>query len=255
MTETLYPWGYQRAFVSLARLKELARFDLMEHETAERAEAWLVSRNGEVGIGGAVRFVQPDRPGFAPDGESFHQIQTFVDGGKAFAALDVVVRNGADVHRAPRWNEVPQQGTKHADITDYGVHANVNGEPWHIQPIEIDGHATWVKNGRPRPNGNFPIKNVTPTPPPTPTPAPTPTQPNPNDIVPGSRTLRLASPTMRGADVIWVQNVLLGQGLSVSVDGYYGLQTVTRVKIMQGWNGLTQDGVCGPKTFEVLKKY
>jgi g-D-glutamyl-meso-diaminopimelate peptidase len=60
---------------------------------------------------------------------------------------------------------------------------------------------------------------------------------------------------MTGTDVLWVQNVLHGEGLVVSRDGVYGRQTRDRVKTMQGWNGLTQDGVVGPKTWEVLKKY
>ena len=245
MTEVLYPWGYQRALVTMTRLKQLARWDLLEPEMGQRFEAWLKSRGGQIGVGGAVRFTQPDKDGFAPDGQSFHQLQRFHSGVDRYCAFDIVVRNGANVHRAPRWTEVPKQGSGHVDIKNYGVHANVDGEPWHIQPIEIDGWRTWVNNGRPHPNGNFPIKGTTTTP----------TSPPSTDIPLGSRTLKLAAPTMRGSDVQWVQNVLRGEGLILSTDGYYGLQTATRVKVMQGWNGLTQDGVVGPETWEVLKKY
>jgi Putative peptidoglycan-binding domain-containing protein len=242
---TLYPWGYQRALVELSRLKELARWDLLEDETGERVEAWLFSRDGQIGIGGAVRFVQPDKDGFAPPGMSFHELQTFHTGLKRYCAFDLVVRNGSNVHRSPTWAEVPKQGSGHPDIAKFGVHCNVPGEPWHMQPIEIDGWSTWDKNGRPHPNGNFPIGGV-PQPPPPP----------PKDTYAlGERTLRLSSPPMKGNDVFWVQNVLKGQGLVLSADSYYGLQTFTRVKTMQGWNGLTQDGVVGPQTWEVLKKY
>lgn len=247
MTEILYPWGYQKALVPEERLWQLARFDLMEPETAERFKAYIRSRNGQMGIGGAVRFVQPVKQGFAEPGRSFHELQEFLNKLKWFVALDIVMRNGTNVHRSPRWDEVPKQGTKHSDITDYGIHANVNGEPWHHQPIEIDGWATWAKNGRPLPNGNFPIKGKTTAP-----PAPA---PKPGAIAPGSRTLRLASPSMRGADVQWVQNFLRNEGLILSADGLFGRQTRDRVRTWQGRNGHTADGVVGPKTWAgMLKK-
>lgn len=250
MTDVLYPWGYQRYMVTMDRLKQLARFDLLEPEMAQRMEAWLRSRNGEIGIGGSVRFVQPDRYGFAPDGKSFHQLQKFHTGLSYFCAFDVVVRNGDNVHRAPRWDEVPKQGTGHADIRNFGVHANVVGEPWHIQPIEIDGWQAWADAGRPHPNGNFPIK-TTDAPLPSPTPTPTPTGPDPA-LGLGSRTLRLTSPTMRGHDVMWAQNALRTQGLVLSADGYYGRQTADRVKTWQARKGLTADGIVGPKTWAAL---
>lgn len=245
---TTYPWGYNRSLVDLPRLMQLSRSDLMEPEFSERLFAWLQSRNGEIGIGGAVRFIQPVGPTFAPAGKSFHEQQKFNDGEIWFMAVDLVVRNGSNVHRSPTWSEVPRQGSGHADISDYGVHCNVPGEPWHMQCIEVDGWQGWVDRGRLHPNPNFPIK--------TPTPAPMPTPPPPTGDIPlGSRILKLASPPMQGSDVMWVQNVLRNQGLTLSTDGYYGLQTRDRVKIMQGWNGLTQDGIVGPKTWEVLKKY
>ncbi len=240
----LYPWGYNKTLVPLEKLKELARWDLLEPEMAQRMEAYLVSKGGQMGIGGAVRFVQPVADGFAPPGKSFHELQTFVSGLKYYCAFDVVMRNGSNVHRAPRWSEVPQQGSGNVDIGRYGIHANVPGEPWHLQPIEIDGHGGWDDNGRPHPDGNFDIYGVDePTSPPT------------GQYALGERTLRIASPTMRGNDVQWVQNTLKNEGLILSADGYYGLQTASRVKIMQGWNGLTQDGVVGPKTWEALLKY
>lgn len=243
MSEVLYPWGYNRTLVTMTRLKELARFDLLEPEMAQRFEAYLKSNGGEMGIGGAVRFVQPVADGFAEPGKSFHELQTFVSGLKYYCAFDVVMRNGTNVHRAPRWSEVPQQGTDNVDIVRYGVHANVPGEPWHIQPIEIDGWQTWVNNGRPHPDGNFDIYGSEPPPPTT------------GQYALGERVLKIASPTMFGNDVQWVQQTLRNEGLTLSVDGYYGLQTAGRVKIMQGWNGLTQDGIVGPKTWEVLLKY
>lgn len=247
MTEVLYPWGYQRSLVTMERLKVLARFDLLELETAQRIEAFLVSRNGEMGIGGAVRFVQPDLYGFAPDGMSFHQLQTFVSGVKAYCAFDLVMRNGDNIHRSPRWDEVPKQGSGHPDIKAYGIHANVTGEPWHHQPIEIDGWQGWVNNGRPHPNGDFPINGSVPTP----VPVPPATGPDPALHL-GERVLKITAPTMHGVDVMWAQNALRSEGLVLSADGYYGRQTRDRMIIWQGRKGLTADGIVGPKTWAAL---
>jgi hypothetical protein len=248
---TLYPWGYAKALVNMDSLKKNARIDLMEPEYARRLFAWIESRGGHIGIGGAWRSVQPDKPGFAPPGKSFHETQLMAGDTRFFMAVDLVARNGTNVHRAPSWKEVPQQGTAHPDIKNFGVHCNVNGEPWHMQAIEVDGHTTWVSRGRPRPKAGFPIQGVKPPP----VVDPTPPKPPAQVFKPGDRVLRLATPTMTGTDVLWVQNVLHGEGLVVSRDGVYGRQTRDRVKTMQGWNGLTQDGVVGPKTWEVLKKY
>jgi Putative peptidoglycan binding domain len=247
---TLYPWGYAKALVSIEALKKNARIDLMEPEYGRRLFAWIESRKGMIGIGGAWRAVQPVKPGFAPPGKSFHETQLFGDKTRWFMAVDLVHRNGTSVHRSPTWDEVPKQGSAHPDIKAYGVHCNVNGEPWHMQVIEVDGHATWVTKGCPRPKPGFPIAGVKP-------PAPTPVPPKPpaNVIEPGTRVLRLATPTMTGTDVVWVQNVLSKEGLKVSIDGLYGRQTRDRVKTCQGWNGLTQDGIVGPQTWKVLKAY
>jgi peptidoglycan hydrolase-like protein with peptidoglycan-binding domain len=240
MAETLYPWGYRKALVTMARMKQLARWDLLEYEVGQRVEAYLKSKGGTMGIGGAVRFVQPEKDGFAPPGKSFHELQTFVSGQKKYCAFDLVMRNGANNHRAPRWSEVPKQGSGHVDIKNYGVHANVDGEPWHLQPIEIDGWQTWINNGRPHPNGNFPIKGVVNTPTTVPALA--------------SRVLRLTAPVMRGGDVTWVQNFLRSEGMIISADGYYGRITRDKVKSWQARNGHTADGIVGPKTWAGMLK-
>lgn len=342
--EVLYPWGYQRALVPMWRLKELARFDLMEPTYAAALEAYLVSKGGEMGIGGAFRTTQPDKPGFAPDGRSFHQLQLFSDGTKWFMAVDAVMRNGSNIHRSPRWSEVPQQGSGNPDISTYGIHANVGGEPWHLQGFTYDGWETWVNNGRKRLNPVvYPIKVGTVPPPPTqpdgstiapgtrelvltdpqmygidvaflqqvltkagwalkddgyygpaseaavkdfqsknnlgsdgkvgpktwaviislaapppPPPPPPPVEPPPTAVdvhAPGSRTLKLTSPTMKGIDVAFVQSVMRDEGLAVSIDGVYGRQTRDKVMIVQGWNNLTKDGVVGPETWPVFEAY
>lgn len=231
---TLYPAGYARGLVTLDQLKTFARADLMEPEYKQRLFAWIASRGGNIGIGSSFRTTQPNRPGFAPDGRSFHQMQTFNDGRKGFMAVDLVHRNGSNVHRAPRWDEVPAQGTRHPDISNYGVHCNVSGEPWHMQAIEVDGWESWVNNGRKHPNPNFPIKGGGGSEPPP--------------------TLKLTSPTMKGPHVILAQTILRNEGFSISIDGVFGRQTRDRVIAFQKRHGLTADGVVGPRTWAVLIK-
>lgn len=153
-SELMVPWGYGRTLKSLAEV----RSRLEEHyhpEYIERLCAWLMSKNGRIGIGGTWRAdgTQPDKPGFAPEGTSFHQNQKYSDGFIGAVAVDLVARNGSQIHRAPMWSEVPVQGSDEAKL--WGLHCNVGsppgGESWHMQPIEIDGHASWLRNGSPAP--------------------------------------------------------------------------------------------------------
>ena len=157
----LLPWGYDKAFKSV----EATRLVLEQHyhpEFVERFMAWLESHEGKFGVGGHWRAggTQPDKVGFAPEGKSFHQDQAYADGFVGACAVDVVAVNPGSVHRSPFWSEVPAQGSEEA--LRWGVHMNVGreptGEPWHIQPVEIDGWQSWWDNGRvaPRPNYPFP---------------------------------------------------------------------------------------------------
>lgn len=68
------------------------------------------------------------------------------------------------------------------------------------------------------------------------------------------RTLRLASPFMRGDDVKELQRVLVAwyPNSGVVADGVFGPVTKTAVENMQRNAGLTIDGVAGPATFRAL---
>lgn len=153
-TSLQVPFGYQRALVSLGWLQDWL---LVHHhpEYVRRLVAWLESQGGDIGVGGGWRYVQPDKSGFAPEGKSFHQDQSYADGFVGACAVDLVHRNGTNIHRAPYWSEVPAQGSKDAQV--WGVHCNVSAEPWHMQPVEIDGWQSWVYAGRPAPKPNYPI--------------------------------------------------------------------------------------------------
>lgn len=157
------PFGYGDTYVSLRWLETW----LLEHhhpEYVRRLLAWLHYKGGKVGVGGGWRAggAQPDRPGFAPEGKSFHQDQEYIDGFTGACAVDTVYEDGPDpgtAHDGIAWREVPQQGT--AEAARWGVHANVGvpgaGESWHIQPVEIDGWQTWWNTGRPAPRPGYPI--------------------------------------------------------------------------------------------------
>jgi len=153
---TLYPTRYGTRLVTLADLKAEHHPDKMHPEFARRLFAWIESQGGKVGIGGSWRDdgTQPDKPGFAPEGKSFHQYQQFPSG-VYFAAVDLVVRDPGKVHRAPRWDEVPVQGSAQAKF--WGVHCNVSTESWHMQPVinhipgydGLDGWQGWINQGQP----------------------------------------------------------------------------------------------------------
>lgn len=164
------PWGYGRQYKSLSEVRDLlAPYYQPEslHRFLVRLHAW----GGEIGVGSWFRETQPDKPGVAPEGKSFHQRQHYADGSSGASAIDVVKRNPAGGnHVAVTWADVDPQGT--AAAKRWGVHANVGkpgdpypkGEQWHLQPVEIDGHDTWLAAGRPAPQPGYPLPTHSPDP-------------------------------------------------------------------------------------------
>lgn len=150
------PYGYSRTWKTLA---ELQTWLLVHHhpEYVRRLLAWLSSKGGSIGVGGGWRAdgTQPTDPGFAPEGKSFHQNQQYSDGFIGACAVDLVAPDGDNAHRAPYWREVPAQGSPSA--ATWGVHCNVGTEPWHMQPVEIDGWQSWKDAGSPAPAPNYPL--------------------------------------------------------------------------------------------------
>lgn len=63
---------------------------------------------------------------------------------------------------------------------------------------------------------------------------------------------------MRGADVKHVQEILLDLGYDVGstgADSIYGKKTEQAIKMFQSERMLVADGICGPKTWQMLEKY
>jgi hypothetical protein len=142
----LYPLGYGSTMVTMRRLRELHEPG-MHPNFAAPLFAWIESMGGEIGIGGGWRATQPTLPGFAPDGRSFHQWQTFRSGLRAYAAVDLVRRNPAGgQHVTLRWSD--------SDTAPrFGLHTFITKppEPWHMQNSNIRGWQTWMDQGRPDP--------------------------------------------------------------------------------------------------------
>ena len=64
-------------------------------------------------------------------------------------------------------------------------------------------------------------------------------------------TIKMGS---RGSDVKKAQQLLNQKGYTLVVDGDFGPSTQAAVKNFQRTNGLTDDGIIGPKTWEALTK-
>jgi peptidoglycan hydrolase-like protein with peptidoglycan-binding domain len=252
MGEVLYPIFYGTRLVPFNVLE--ATFAPQMHPEGWRRHANFIKfHGGKFGIGSGFRppGTQPsDKPGFAKPTQSFHEWQIFPSG-KFYIALDYVVVNPGYVHRSPLWGEVPIQGTQPA--IDFGVHMNVGepgskgSEPWHGQPVEIDGWGTWVVHGRPDIRSNYPIAIGNPRPqPPQPPVPPNPLPTKEIKVEFNSRVLRQGSV---GPDVKFFQRIMndiAGQGLLL--DGHFGAKTTASVKSWQRLFELTEDGILGAAT-------
>ena len=77
---------------------------------------------------------------------------------------------------------------------------------------------------------------------------------NPADYkVDYSRLLRVVSPNIVGADVLYMQLCLYCLGYDIDADGYYGPATSSVVRQFQSDNGLDDDGMCGSLTWKAIE--
>lgn len=241
-TTVLYPSGYGTLMETLEQL-EARHSPHMHPEYQRRLFTWLQAQAGLVGIGGGYRAPgqQPDGPTFAPEGKSFHQDQQFASGFIGYCAVDLVVAVPGLAHRAPYWSEVPHQGSSWA--VSCGLHANIAGEPWHLQPVEIDGYQSWLNAGRPDPVAGYPI----PGNPPTPVPQP------PEVVLKDMPTLHKGD--TGNAVVVW-QSMLIQRGIwtdkPANRDGIFGDGTEAGTKKFQESRGLVVDGIPGPKSWAAI---
>lgn len=254
MSDDLYPIGYGRELVTIEELK--SRYaGRMHPEYSRRLFGWIKSKGGNIGIGSAWRPTPDPVSEASRQGRSFHQDQKFSSGLFCCSAVDLVARNGSNVHRAPYWSEVPKQGTGHPDIVTFGVHCNVSNEPWHIQCVEMDGYVTWVNAGRQDPpSGQYSGDDVIEVPPDANVPWP---PFDPKNCQFGLWPLNEHKPVLRqgstGDSVMYLQGVIYHKaGGDIGIDGQFGPQTARRVRDVQRLFKLQVDGICGPATWGVI---
>lgn len=248
MTETLYPVGYDTEMVPLAEMQR-RHGPHMHPEYARRLWPWIVVGGGLIGIGGGFRPLgtQPNKPGFAPEGKSFHQPQNYRNHPGTYTAVDLVVVNPGFPHRAPRWSEVPAKGS--AEAVRRGLHCHISAESWHMQAIEITGWTSWTLAGYKDPVADYPIPGTVAKPRVF---APKPTQ-----------KVRLFGQIGNvKAEVVAIQNACRfwhwpdAAGRPISVDGNFGPFTAQAVANMQrSLPVLSADGVYGPFTAAAFQRF
>lgn len=206
--------------------------------------------------------MQPNKPGFAPTLEqSFEWLgQEYSDGLVGACAVDLVVLVGnGRVHRAPTWQEVPAQGS--AEAKRWGVHCNVSSESWHSQPVEIDGHASWVRAGRPAPVVGYPFPGRDGIPSAPPATPPTSDLSGLAAVAAALARVKAALPIgvgTTGESALWSQigvNQSLGirgTALALAEDSRYGNKTAHGVRQVQAKFGLPQTGTVDAATFAAM---
>lgn len=255
MPEQIYPVFYGTQRMTLVQIR--ARFQPGCHPEVWRCvEALLVWGRGRWGIGGGRRLVQPDKPGFAPAGMSFHEWQEFQSGLVAYSAFDFVMTNPGGVHRSPTWEEA-------RELPQFGLWAFITGEPWHGQRklvkggVLIRGYRSWVAAGRPDPDPfSLPGQPQVPPVPPLGSGIPY-TPPSSWWLFPLDPAKPRLEQGMVDADVIghirYAQDAIWhGAGGDIHRDGYFGPEMARRTGDVQRTFGLDEDEVIGPKTWAVI---
>jgi peptidoglycan hydrolase-like protein with peptidoglycan-binding domain len=252
-----YPYGYARppeggpqgmgTMLTWEQMMTKSTVARLDREVLRRLHALIdfaYTAGVPLGVGTGWRQTQPDKPGFAPDGNSNHQ--SFSPPYNA-VAIDTVPNISWD------WLE------KYANNYGFRTFRHVNNEPWHIQPAEIPAGRKWRVERWHLETWPLPVDKEKPpiSIPPVTTPPTTPV---------GVFTLQLQKTTLDPAnqaalrgngDVFLIQYVAAGlfkQTASPNFDvgkpdGDYGPRTQTAVKEIQKLNQLTQDAICGPNTW------
>ena len=149
---TTYPYGYRKdangvmgmgTRLTRSQLEAQATVANLDIEFWRRTIAMMEQAAKEgvpLGPGTGWRADQPDKPGFAPNGNSNHQ--GFMS--REAIAMDMVPNTS--------WNWMQ------ANCSKFGLRtfANVNDEPWHQQPLDVPAGRNWRQDPWNLPRFNLP---------------------------------------------------------------------------------------------------
>lgn len=198
--------------------------------------AGFLDRHDRVLVGGCCKFegkrykLKKGRAHMAPPGLSYHESTT--KDGKCLAA---------DMVGDMRWmaDHCSKFGLRHFE--------KVNGEIWHLQPVEVPGSRSYYSSERYEPlsvwpSASTPVKPIN-------VPKPTP------QVIP-EPTIELSTPYMSGKNVMSLQTVLSFWGwYTNTIDGWAGPKTIEGIKKMQAALRVPVDGVYGPVTAAAYKNW
>jgi hypothetical protein len=241
MSEPVYPYGYVKDANGVHGMGTLLTWDQMmtkstvnklNPEVRRRFHALILKGSKEgvpLGCGTGWRIQPVNRPGFASPGNSYHE--GFPADGVSGGALAI------DTVPAPSWSWME----RNCGAYGFRTFLNVNNEPWHIQPVEIQTSRKWATVSPVVPVFNLPGQ---------PSPKPLPDVPIP--------TLKIGS---AGREVRQLINVLKfwrwypRRFLDDTNDGKFGKRTEAGVKNMQNTLKVQSDGIYGLRTAKVLQLF
>jgi hypothetical protein len=144
---TRYPFGYGTQMLTQAELETKETVAKLHPEHRRRVFALMegAAQAGlQLGIGTGWRVQPSGKPGFAEPGNSYHE--GFMPGGQSRP-------DGVHDTDAMACDMVPSSSWAWMDANAhrYGLRhfANVNNEPWHIQPAEIPGSRNFATKAPP----------------------------------------------------------------------------------------------------------
>jgi hypothetical protein len=233
--------------ISMQQIEARQTFQQLHPTMQQRVRDLMLASEGRVGLGEGFRSMDVQKALFLsryvpdPNGSTFFdgqrwrkkdpKLATAAPPGRSMHELGLAADMTGDM------KFIAQQGAA------FGLKnfANVNKEPWHVQPTELpNSRQEYEKMGAPW------AKLVVVQPQPQPQPAGPQQVVTPPEVVPGE-----------SSDVVkQLQDVLIRLNLikdsPSNRDGVYGAPTQKIVKAFQTSHGLTPDGRVGPKTWKVL---
>lgn len=239
-----FPFGYSGAWKTWDEMLQYTTVNGLQPEVLDRLYSIIHAAAAvgvPLGVGTGFRYDQPDKPGFADNGNSNHQA---FEPPKNAVAIDMVPSSS--------WPWMEANASKHG----FRTFKYVNNEPWHIQPSEIPASRNYRKAIWPLNDFDCPIKRggIVVVPPPTEGIIHVSVTADPIVLKPENRE------TVRGhADTFLFQRNMFGlfgqtkhPDFNVVIDGDYGPQSQQACRTFQAISQLEADAICGQKSWTKL---